>query len=71
MYPAVGVHHIAWDVINNAVDGVPNVLLGGHQQTGSHQDHEGGLETGFTLVDLCIMYLVVKAKDVVVNADAV
>ena len=51
MYPAVGVHHIAWDVINNAVDGVPNVLLGGHQQTGSHQDHEGGLEIGFTLVE--------------------
>ena len=45
--PAVSVHRIPGNLLHNAVNGVPDVLPTGHQQACSHQDHEGGLDTGF------------------------
>ena len=57
MYPAIGVHHVPRYFLDNAVNGVPNVLLRRDQQGANHQDDEGGL--------------VVQAEDIVVDADGV
>ena len=71
VYPTVGVHHIAGYVVNNTVNGVSNILFGCHQQAGSYQDHEGGLNPQVKLyfsIEKIASYLVVEAKDVVVDA---
>ena len=44
VYPAVGVHHVARYLLHDAVNGVSDVLLGGHQQTRRHQDYKGRLD---------------------------
>ena len=41
--PAVGVHHVVGDLLDDAVDRVANVLARGHQEGAYHQDDEGGL----------------------------
>ena len=70
MDPAVGVHRIPWNLLHNAVNGVPDVLPAGHQQACSHQDDKGGLDTGFKLHTVVenISYLVVQPKYCIVDA---
>ena len=50
-------HDIVGNLLHNAVNGVPNVLLRRDQQGANHQDDKGGL--------------VVQAEDIVVDADGV
>jgi len=55
--PAVCVHDASRYTICHTVDGITDVLPGGDQDTGAHQDHDSGL--------------VVKSEDIVVNAYSV
>ena len=71
MDPAVGVHHVPWYIINDTVNGVPDVLPTGHQQAGSDQDHEGGLNSGHRGVEQYLKwkpYLVMQPKYCIVYA---
>ena len=43
--PAVGVHYALGDLLNDAVDWIPDVSLRGHQGAGRQQNHKGGLDT--------------------------
>ena len=52
--PAVGVHDLLRNLLDDAVDGVADVLFGGDEQRARDEDDEGGL--------------VVKPEDVVVDA---
>ena len=41
--PAVGVHHVVGDLLDDAVDRVADVLARGHQEGTYHKDDKGGL----------------------------
>ena len=43
MDPAIGVHHVAGDVVDHAVDGVADVLPGRHQQRRDEEQPDGDL----------------------------
>ena len=44
VYPAVGIHDVLGDLLYDAVDGVPDVLLGGDQQASRHQHYKRSLK---------------------------
>ena len=70
MYPAISVHHPLWNLLYDAVNRVPNILLGGHQKTRSHQDDEACLDEAEDDLEHGDEhgYLVVEPEDVVVDA---
>ena len=57
MDPAVGVHDVCGDVVDDAVDGVADVLMGRHQEGRDREDDHRAL--------------VVQPEDIVVDPDGV
>ena len=53
MDPAVGVHHVAGDVVDHAVDGVAHILPGRHQQRRDEEQPDGDLvvQSEYLVVD--------------------